>query len=441
MPQMGVSVTEGTIACWYKEVGDSVAEGDVLGEIVTDKVDTELLAPTEGMVAGILAAVGETVPVGAGLMELVSGSGTNDHGPDHRSVTEEYSDSGAQSPKPGAGDPPRAPVEAVIGSPGASTRSADDVEVAIGSETQGRNGTRLSSPVARRLAVEQQIDLAAVRGSGRDGRIRKADVLAALALRDGGRTSSDEGRGRPDLPPGYTNVPYELVPTSPQRRAIAEHMVRSRRTSAHMTTEVDVNMHRVTRVRRELNERRQSEGEDKLSFLPFIARAACETLREFPDLNATFSDACLIRWRQVNLSVAVDTDRGLLVPVIRGCERLTVSGIGDALTDLAQRARTRKLAPDDVAGGTFTISNPGSVGAASAMAIINQPQVGILGIPAIVRRPWVVEGPDGEEVIVPRPIMRLALTFDHRAIDGADATRCVVRIKEHLQGWEAPAYT
>jgi pyruvate/2-oxoglutarate dehydrogenase complex dihydrolipoamide acyltransferase (E2) component len=170
-----------------------------------------------------------------------------------------------------------------------------------------------------------------------------------------------------------------------------------------MTTEVDVNMHLVTRARAELNSERVPAGQPKLSFLSFVARAACAALAEFPDLNATFEPERLIRWQEVNLGVAVDTERGLLVPVIRRCGDLSVTDIADAIADLAERARTRRLTADDMAGGTFTISNPGSVGAASAMAIINQPQVGILGMPAIARRPWVVDGPDGEEVIVPTP--------------------------------------
>jgi 2-oxoglutarate dehydrogenase E2 component (dihydrolipoamide succinyltransferase) len=207
-----------------------------------------------------------------------------------------------------------------------------------------------------------------------------------------------------------------------------------------MTTEVDVDLHRLTGIRARLNAERAEAGRPKLSFLPFIARVACATLREYPDLNATFEVERMIRWREINLGIAVDTPQGLLVPVARGCEQLTVEGLGERLADLAQRARARTLTADDMRAGTFTISNPGSVGAASAMAIINQPQVAILGLPAIARRPWVVDLPDGTEAIVVRPIMRPAITFDHRAIDGAYATRAAVHLGRALESWDLEDY-
>lgn len=217
--------------------------------------------------------------------------------------------------------------------------------------------------------------------------------------------------------------------------------MRSRQTAAHMTTEVDVDLSAVVRVRAEMNEARLAAGEAKLSYLPFIARAACVALGEHPDLNATFFGERMIRWQAVNLGVAVDTPEGLLVPVVRDCDRLTAPQISDAIGDLAERARSRKLAPDDLAGGTFTLSNPGSVGAVSAPAIINQPQVAILGIPTIQRRPWVVADQQGTEAVAIRPILRLAVTFDHRALDGADATRFAVAVKAHLETWGPDAYT
>jgi 2-oxoglutarate dehydrogenase E2 component (dihydrolipoamide succinyltransferase) len=242
------------------------------------------------------------------------------------------------------------------------------------------------------------------------------------------------------IPPGYEGVPHEVVPTTRVRQAIAEHMIRSRQTAAHMTTEVDVDLGGVVRARTALNATRLANGEAKLSFLPFIARATCAALTEYPDLNATFQGEQTLRWGQVNLGIAVDTEAGLLVPVIPDAGSLTAPAIGAAIADLAARARDRKLVPDDLAGGTFTISNPGSVGAVSAPAIINQPQVAILGVPTIQRRPWVVTGPDGEEMIAIRSILRLAVTFDHRAVDGADATRFAVAVKDRLESWSIEAY-
>jgi 2-oxoglutarate dehydrogenase E2 component (dihydrolipoamide succinyltransferase) len=219
-------------------------------------------------------------------------------------------------------------------------------------------------------------------------------------------------------------VPHDVVPQTRNRKLIAEHMVRSRRTAAHMTTEADADMSAASRARKETN----------VSYLALIAHATCAALREFPSLNATFQEERLVRWGEVNMGIAIDTEAGLLVPVIRRCERLSATEITAAIADLAERARSQKLTVDDMRAGTFTISNPGSLGGVSAMAIINQPQVAILGTPAIVRRPWVVTDEHGDETIGIRPIMRLALTYDHRAVDGAEATRCVVRIKQLLEG-------
>jgi 2-oxoglutarate dehydrogenase E2 component (dihydrolipoamide succinyltransferase) len=204
-----------------------------------------------------------------------------------------------------------------------------------------------------------------------------------------------------------------------------------------MTTEVEVDMHNVAAIRAAINAQGSAP---KLSFLPFIMRAACAALAEHPDLNATFDGDRLIQWTDVNMSVAIDTDRGLLAPVVQRCSQLNAAGIAARIADLAERARTGSLTPDDMRGGTFTISNPGSVGAVSAMAIINQPQVAILGTPAIVRRPAVITLPDGSEAVAVRPLMTLAVTFDHRAVDGAEATRFAVSIKQRLERWEESSY-
>jgi 2-oxoglutarate dehydrogenase E2 component (dihydrolipoamide succinyltransferase) len=412
MPHMGVSVEEGTVLTWHKAEGDAVRADEVVCEISTDKVDTEVLAPADGVLARIVAPVGETVAVGEPLAELaVSG------------------DAAPAPPAPALAEE-RAPAEAAPGrfDPVAAAQA---VVPAV-----GRNGGAVSSPVARRLAAEHGVDLAVVRGSGMRGRIRKADVLAAVES-----AASAPASGAPaGLPRGYDDVPHEIAPLSRQRSLMAEHMIRSRQTAAHMTTEADVDMSGVERARAELSAPRVAAGQRRLTALSFIARAACAALAEFPDLNATFDGERLIRWREVNLGVAVDTEQGLIVPVIRRCDRLTAAAIGEAIAELAELARGRGLTPDHVRAGTFTISNPGSVGGISAMAIINQPQVGILGTPAVVRRPIVVTDDRGAEAIGIRPVMRLALTFDHRVIDGAYATRCVVRIKQLLETWEASAY-
>lgn len=403
MPHMGVSVEEGTVVEWHKAVGDEVAAEEVLCEIATDKVDTEVVAPAGGVLVRIVAAVGESVPVGEPLAEIASEG-------------EVLSSFGADS----------APN---LDSNPLDEHGGFDPAAAAEAVTRAAGGRKLASPLARRVAAEHGVDLGSVDGSGRNGRIRKVDVEAALAA--GGPSS---------LPPGYQDVPHEVVPTSRVRQVIAEHMVRSRRTAAHMTTEVDVDLSAVVRARTQLNAERAAAGAPKLSYLPFIARATCAALLEHPDLNATFLGEQMVRWRAVNLGIAVDTEEGLLVPVVRDCDRLTAPAIGDAISDLAERARNRKLVPDDLAGGTFTISNPGSVGAVSAPAIINLPQVAILGVPTIQRRPWVITDQHGAESIAIRPILRLAVTFDHRALDGADATRFAVAVKDRLEAWGVEAY-
>ncbi|HWE11821.1 MAG TPA: 2-oxo acid dehydrogenase subunit E2 [Solirubrobacteraceae bacterium] len=420
LPHMGVSVDEATVVAWLKAVGDGVSEGEALCQISTDKVETDIPAPADGVLARTVAAVGETVPVGALLGEL----------------------------RVGADAPASVPALSVPSrfDPAHAARAALD--------HAGANGRTVSSPVARRLAADHGVDLNGLVGTGLRGRIRKADVLAAIdgapdvtlappasAAAAGSAPAAvapSPGDGR--LPRGYEDVPHQVVPTTHARRVIAEHMIRSRQTAAHMTTEAEIDMSAALRTREALNSARLAAGQPKLTPLALIARACCTALAEFPDLNATFETERLIQWGEINVGIAVDTPQGLLVPVIRGCQRLTAPAIADAIADLADRARRRALTPDDMRAGTFTISNPGSVGAHSAMAIINQPQVAILGIPAIVRRPAVVIDEHGQETIGIRPLMMLALTFDHRAVDGVYATRCVVAIKRLLESWDAGAY-
>ena len=439
MPHMGVSVTEGTVLEWYRAEGDSVSAEDVVCQISTDKVDTDVVAPADGVLARIVAQVGQTVAVGEPLAELaVSGE-----------AAAALADAGAQEVAAQEVatevEPAPEPVAQRESAPaGVRPHRFDPVAAAEAVvPAAGRDGGPVTSPVARRLAVEHGIDLAGVRGSGLRGRIQKADVQAAIengppAPAPGPPPAQAPAAG--GLPRGYDDVPHEVIALSRQRSVMAEHMIRSRQTAAHMTTEADVDMSAVNRARGELNVARGEAGQRRLTALAFIARAACTALAEFPDLNASFDGERLIRWRDVNLGIAVDTDQGLIVPVIRRCDRLTAPAIGDAIVELAELARTRRLTPDHVRAGTFTLSNPGSVGGISAMAIINQPQVGILGTPAVVRRPVVITDEHGAEAIAIRPVMRLALTFDHRVIDGAYATRCVVRMKHFLETWEAAIY-
>jgi 2-oxoglutarate dehydrogenase E2 component (dihydrolipoamide succinyltransferase) len=499
MPHMGVSVEEGTVIEWLKAVGDEVAAEEPICAIATDKVDTEVVAPADGVLAKIVAAEGDNVAVGQAIAELAVGGDAaeaavpatgGDVGGDSPDATQRDADAASEDVGGASGSvsgepPPTSLSDPETGDSGVDRNhgAPEDVglaaRAAAGRDEFGRfdpkaaaeavlsfvagvthvegspasGGGKLASPVAKRMAAQHGVDLGAVRGSGRRGRIRKADVEQAIA--GGGTTQggivSDSGNKAPrpagpslgadELPLGYEGVPHGVVKTTRIRQLIAEHMVRSRQTAAHMTTEVDVDLSAVVRARTELNADRLAAGESKLSYLPFVARAACVALGEHPELNSTFLGERTIHWQAVNLGVAVDTPEGLLVPVVKDCDRLAAPGIGEAIADLAERARTRKLTPDDLAGGTFTLSNPGSVGAVSAPAIINQPQVAILGLPAIQRRPWVIRDEQGDEAIAIRPILRLAVTFDHRAVDGAGATRFAVAVQEHLEAWGPEVYT
>jgi pyruvate/2-oxoglutarate dehydrogenase complex dihydrolipoamide acyltransferase (E2) component len=473
MPHMGVSVEEGTVIEWLVAVGDEVSADQVLCAIATDKVDTEVVAPADGVLARIIAEVGADVPVGEPLAELapVGGGGVGVGSPDTLREAPSGSEATAadSSRRVASGEPTPTPQTGSSHSesrtaPGLAARAAAGRDafgrfdpkaaaeavlsfVAVPAGTNGSAGV-LASPVAKRMAAHHGVELASLRGTGRAGRIRKVDVEQAISAdrqlvrdsRTSCQPSSPPSPTQPAFPPGYADVPHEVIDTPRVRKVIAEHMARSRQTAAHMTTEVDVDLSALTEVRAEMNAQRLDAGEPKLSYLPFIARAACAALGEYPELNATFLGERTIRWQQVNLGVAVDTEEGLLVPVIKACEQLTAPEIGAAIADLAERARTRKLSPDDLAGGTFTLSNPGSVGAVSAPAIINQPQVAVLGIPTIQRRPWVITDDQGDESIEIRPILRLAVTFDHRALDGADATRFAVAVRHNLEAWRGHRY-
>ena len=468
MPQMGLSVTEGTITNWRVAVGDRVEVDDVVCEITTDKTDAEVVASVDGVITEILAVEGDVVAIGAPIGRMSgehSGSApeptaaempTAEHNPPvpmpapqrENNAESKVSDAvGAstmvQPVSTGATAAQwraRRPVAemlsgAVVDAAGAASALLDHLP----SRSQPA-----ASPMARRRAKSLGIDLASVRGSGRHGRVCIQDVLT-MARTGSAFTSVTPRASAPSgvhvLPLGYEDVPHEIRATSPHRRAISEHMLRSRMTAAHMTTEVDVDMTRVTEVRQLINAEREAKGQSRVSFLSFIAKVATSTLASYPDINATFQHDRTINWSEVNLGIAVDTPSGLVVPVIRSADQLNVSQLADAIVVLAERARARKLVPDDLRAGTFTISNPGSVGAVSAPAIINQPQVAILGVPVIQKRPWVVTTNEGVEAISILPILRLALTFDHRAIDGAEATRFLVDVRDRLESWHASAYS
>jgi 2-oxoglutarate dehydrogenase complex dihydrolipoamide succinyltransferase (E2) component len=413
MPQMGISVSEGTLLEWRKGVGDSVAADETIADVTTDKVDVEIPCPATGVVEALLIEPGETVEVGTPIAEIRDGSAA---GP---------VDGSPPSALPGVGQT-------------AGSRKTDIPTPPAGEVDR----SSVYSPVVRRIASEHGVDLELVEGTGIGGRVRKRDLVAFIESGEPQPAKAErpmhiESPYRPEEPaaePGTSDngAGAHRKPMSPMRQAIARHMVESRRTAAHCTTIVEVDMHRVAERRAALREAMARKGVP-LTYLAFVARAAVEALEEFPVLNSSVDGDELVLHDDVNLGIAVALEDGLIVPVIPKAQRLSLEGMAAAIAEVAERARGGGLEPDDVQGGTFTITNPGQFGAVLATPIINQPQVAILDLEAIVKRPVVVEG----DAIAVRPMTFLPMSWDHRALDGATAARFLSRVKDRLEGWEA----
>lgn len=352
-------------------------------------------------------------------------------------------------------DPGPGPATAGIPRPGEVIRF--DPEASVAALLGNASRSPIASPGARRTATERGVDLDAVVGTGRQGRITQHDIDAHSASapvpsatgttapsapkqRSGETSSMSEAPTSDGLPPGYAGEPHTSVRLSSKRRAIAEHMVRSRATSAHASVEVEFDLGMLDGVRQEVNADLAARNGKPLSYLPFVARAVVVALREYPDLNASLVGDRLLTWHRVHLGIAVDTEEGLLVPVLRDADELTAQAIAQRINDLASQVRERAARVTDLRGGTFTISNVGSVGPVTGSPIINQPQVAILVLGAAVRRPWVCRSQDGSETIGIRPIMQATLTFDHRVVDGARAGRFLEQIRHNVQTWSVAAY-
>ena len=380
MPQMGVSVAEGTVTVWRKRPGDRVERDEAVVEISTDKVETEVPSPTAGQVVEVLVEEGETVAVGTVLARI------------------EPADQSLVASRKSLGT--------------AETVQSPDAPV---------------SPVVRRIAAEHHVDLASVSGSGRRGRVTKRDIVAFI------EASNGNGASRPL----HTESPYREEAPAPaaapagdglsvMRRRIGEHMVRSLQTAAHCTTVVEADMSAIEAAR------------GRLSYLPFVARAAIAALREHPQLNATMDGDRMTVHEAVHLGIAVSLgEDGLIVPVVRDAHELSHEGLATRIVDLADRARTKRLAPEEVQGGTFTITNPGRYGALLATPIINQPQVAILDLEAVVKRPVAVTDEQGRDSIAIRPMTYLCMSWDHRALDGVQAATFLGSIRSNLEGWRA----
>jgi pyruvate dehydrogenase E2 component (dihydrolipoamide acetyltransferase) len=448
MPQMGVSVSEGTITKWLKQEGDQVESDEPLLEISTDKVDTEVPSPGSGTLTQILVQEGQTVDVGTKLA-VIGGDGA------------------AAAPAEEEAPPEPATQAAADEAMAAASEGVGDVAPSQQQESPApasANGKTFVSPVVAKIASEHGVDPNQVQGTGRGGRVTKKDILDFIES-----GASAHAQAAPPAPPDAPAAPAAPAPAAPptpaaapaaaapsappqageafepmsaMRKGIADHMRRSLDTSAHVTSAIEVDMSKVSGIRAKLKKEYQESYGVNPTYLIFVARAATETLREYPWINGEIRGDQIVTRSFVNLGFAVELQdgKGLIVPVVKNAETLNLLGLAKAVTDIAQRARDKKLLPDEVQGGTFTITNPGGYGTFHGTPVISQPQAAILGTYAVVKRPWVVQDELGEDVIAIRPIMNLTLTYDHRLVDGALAGRFLRDLREKLQGWDESSY-
>ena len=493
MPQMGVSVSEGTITKWLKAEGEPIAADESLLEISTDKVDTEVPSPGEGVVAKILVQEGETVEVGT-VLAVIAPEGAQVETPAEappEPATQQAADASEAAATEGAAAEPAAaepaPAQATPTQATPTPTPAPAAAPSAGSE----NGRTFVSPVVARIASEHGVDPAQVQGTGQGGRVTKKDILAFVE--GGAQTPAAQppaaqppaaeppaaapaqpapAAAPPTPPPAPPVAPApapQAAPTAPpappkpapapvaqagllpgeaeepmnaMRKGIAEHMRRSLDTSAHVTSAIEVDMSKVVAIRGKLKKEYEAAYGVNPTYLSFIARAAVETLREYPWINGEIRGDKIVTRNFVNLGFAVELadGKGLIVPVVKHTEGLNLLGMARAVTEIAQRARDKKLTPDDVQGGTFTITNPGGYGTFHGTPVISQPQAGILGTYAVVKRPWVVQDELGHDVIAIRPIMNLTLTYDHRLVDGALAGRFLRDLRGRLESWGESDY-
>jgi 2-oxoglutarate dehydrogenase E2 component (dihydrolipoamide succinyltransferase) len=425
MPALGESVTEGTVTRWLKSVGDSVAVDEALLEVSTDKVDTEIPSPVAGTLISIDVAVDSTVPVGARLA-VIGGAGQS---------------APAAAPAPVAPVAPvvAAPVAPVVQAPVAPVVAAPVAQAPVVAAPVAQPTDSYVTPIVRKLASELGVNLSSIKGSGIGGRVRREDVEAAAKpaavaapVASASPAASSPARSTPVM--STSPLRGTTVTMSRLRKVIAARMVESLAVSAQLTTVIEVDVTKVARLRDRAKASFEAREGVKLSFLPFFAVAVCEALKQHPVLNSSVEGDQIVYHGAEHLGVAVDTERGLLVPVIQNAGDLNMGGVARKIADLAARTRDNKVNPDELSGGTFTLTNTGSRGALFDTPIINQPQVAILGLGAVVKRPMVVRGEDGGETIAIRSMVYLGLSYDHRVVDGADAARFLVTLKERLEG-------
>jgi len=430
---MGESIFEGTITKWLKRPGEKVQRDEPLFEISTDKVDAEIPAPASGTLQEIKVEAGNTVQVNTVVGVIGDGDGAS--APPAKAATAPVA---PEAKKEAAPPPPPAPA-------------AKEPEPQTEPEAEtGEPGRVRSSPLVRKIAKDNNVDLAKVPGTGLGGRITKEDIEGFIAKHAAGASApaapapaapapSYEAPPAPavttPLQPVGGVTPGELVPMTTMRKKIAEHMLMSKRTSAHVHGVFEVDVTRIVKLREKMKAKFEQATGSKLTFTPFFARAAVHGLRKWPIVNASVEGDNIRYHSSINLGIAVALDWGLIVPVVKNAEERSFVGLQRAISDLGERARTKKLKPDEVQGGTFTITNPGIFGAKFGMPIINQPQVAIMGVGGIVKKPVVVTDKDGNDSIAIRSMMHLSIGYDHRIIDGAVADQFMMEVKKFLENW------
>lgn len=445
MPQMGESIAEGTIVRWIKKVGDAVDRDEPLFEISTDKVDAEIPSPAAGVVTEIRAKEGETVPVNA-IVAVIAPADSASQGrarpaADSAVPTPAVAARPTAAPTPERDQPPAQPSAPIQEARRPAARPVSQ-EPPRSTEDAVR---QRSSPLVRRIAKEHSVDISQIRGTGISGRVTRDDILAFIGggaasgqptpARAAGSRAPAPAPARPasSVPPHAADLAGQVVPMSVMRRKIAEHMVASRRTSAHVHSVFEVNFARVSQIR-EAKKAEYERAGAKLTYLSFILKAAVDALRAVPVVNASVDGDNIVYHKHVHVGVAVALDWGLIVPVVKHADEKNLLGLSREVADLAARARSKQLKPDDVSGGTFTITNPGVFGALLGMPIINQPQVAILGVGSVEKRPVVID-----DAIAIRPMGYLSLGYDHRIIDGAVADEFMSHIKRALEYWDPNA--
>jgi len=451
MPQMGVSVSEGTITKWLKQEGETVEADEPLLEISTDKIDTEVPSPASGVVTRILVQEGETVDVGTMLAQI--GGATTEIGGATTEIGGAAGGAAPEAPAPEAPAPVEAAPEAVA--PETPAEPAPSVEQPAPTpqvQQPSGNGKAFVSPVVARIASEHGVDPGEVEGTGRGGRVTKQDILsfidnppaapaeaaAAPAPAQAPAPKAPSPQSAPQAPSPQPEAGEQIEAVTAMRRGIADHMRRSLDTSAHVTSAIEVDMSRVVAAREQLKKEYQAAYGVNPTYLSFIARATVQTLKDYPYVNGELRGDSIITRSYVNLGIAVELKdgKGLIVPVLKNVETMNLLGIAKGIAEIAGRARDKKLLPDDVQGGTFTITNPGGYGTFHGTPVISQPQSGILGTYALVKRPWVVQDELGQDVIAIRPVMNITLTYDHRLVDGAYAGRFLRDLRARLEAWE-----